>query len=479
MRPVRIFLFFLLLFLFFALLSMLIPGNRVVLSRNLAIKIPAAGNLFRSETRHYANITPILQIESKPDTVSVRHTDLTHPRPVALSQDKVVQPIEYPGNDKSVLFPFFDHLAAIRDSKQGFHVLHFGDSQLEGDRITDYLRARFQKEFGGSGPGLIPLSDEPFRQSLHTTTSGAWKRYSGLGVLDKSLPKGIYGPLGSIFRYKTFAEDTTGPVKPETSTITFSLAGTPSLNLRNFSRLKLFYAHVRKPVFVELKDEENLLSSDSISPGGDPAEFDYSFKAIPGSFTLRFTGTASPDFYAASLDSPEGISFDNIPLRGSSGLEFTRMSRQALQFILRSLNAKLLILEFGVNVLPNPAEDYSYYRTGFYNQLMYLKGIDPELSIIVISVSDASVKNGNDYESYPNVVKIVEAQRAAALKAGCAFWDLYDAMGGKNSMPGWVFANPPLATTDFIHFNYSGARIVGKMFYDALISDYNEYIAGK
>jgi hypothetical protein len=142
----------------------------------------------------------------------------------------------------------------------------------------------------------------------------------------------------------------------------------------------------------------------------------------------------------------------------------------------RALNARLLILQFGVNVVPSEADDFTFYGNSLYVQLCQLKRLDPDLSIIVIGVSDASRKNGDTYESYPSVEKILAAQKAAALKAGCAFWDLYSAMGGKNSMPSWVLAKEPLATTDFLHFNYSGARIVGKMFYSALINDYNEFI---
>lgn len=32
-------------------------------------------------------------------------------------------------------------------------VLHFGDSQVEGDRISDYLRSVLQEKYGGYGPG--------------------------------------------------------------------------------------------------------------------------------------------------------------------------------------------------------------------------------------------------------------------------------------------------------------------------------------
>jgi lysophospholipase L1-like esterase len=58
------------------------------------------------------------------------------------------------------------------------------------------------------------------------------------------------------------------------------------------------------------------------------------------------------------------------------------------------------------------------------------------------------------------------------LKTGCAFWDLYQAMGGKNSMVQWVNATPSLAEKDFTHFNFRGARIIGEMLYNAIIKEY-------
>ena len=43
-------------------------------------------------------------------------------------------------------------------------ILHYGDSQLEGDRITDYFRNRMQQKFGGQGPGIL-LPNEPAASS--------------------------------------------------------------------------------------------------------------------------------------------------------------------------------------------------------------------------------------------------------------------------------------------------------------------------
>ena len=42
-------------------------------------------------------------------------------------------------------------------STQPVRVVHYGDSQIEEDRITNVLRERWQKQYGGGGVGLLPL----------------------------------------------------------------------------------------------------------------------------------------------------------------------------------------------------------------------------------------------------------------------------------------------------------------------------------
>ena len=67
----------------------------------------------------------------------------------------------------------------------------------------------------------------------------------------------------------------------------------------------------------------------------------------------------------------------------------------------------------------------------------------------------------------------------AALENGSAYWDMYLAMGGHNSMPGWVNAEPALAQPDYVHFSTTGSRLIGNMFYNALIYEYNNYLIAK
>ena len=44
----------------------------------------------------------------------------------------------------------------------------------------------------------------------------------------------------------------------------------------------------------------------------------------------------------------------------------------------------------------------------------------------------------------PDLVKMVGVQREVALKAGCAFYSIFEAMGGEGTMGRWYKERPPL-----------------------------------
>jgi len=78
--------------------------------------------------------------------------------------------------------------------------------------------------------------------------------------------------------------------------------------------------------------------------------------------------------------------------------------------------------------------------------------------------------------TYNNLPELVEAMKNVALLTGCGYWNMFDAMGGKNSMPSWVNAEPELARPDYVHFSNRGARLIANMFYNALIIEYNNFL---
>ena len=76
-------------------------------------------------------------------------------------------------------------------SSMPVRVVHYGDSQTEEDRITNVLRERWQKQYGGGGPGLLPL-----HQTVPTRTIRQWISINGVVQTAQGGPKRyiVYGP---------------------------------------------------------------------------------------------------------------------------------------------------------------------------------------------------------------------------------------------------------------------------------------------
>ncbi len=506
MKPYKILLFLLSVFFVLSIFSYVFPNDGIQIGNNLLLKFPHVKSLFTPEESKYADITEILeyhQSDIKEDIEElISDTMVEHPDSIQIadslkadinpdtivSQDTIksiqprVQPgtirqaLEYPNNDKSVLYSFYGHLKNLKQSGELIRVLHYGDSQIEGDRITSYIRNELQKQFGGSGIGLFaPVLIKGTNISMDLKLKGNWDRYTVQDIKKGTI---FHKRLGALMSFGRFA-----PSIPESkmyeAEINLRKSNITYFRTRKFKQCRVFYGYNQRPFIAELKYKDNTLDAELISTSHHLNTLTWDIDGALDEITISFKGEDSPDIYAIALDDHTGIAVDNIPLRGSSGTDFTRTDLAFLRSMYQKLNTKLIILQFGVNLVPYETNNYSYYEKQFYKQLKTLKGLRPDINIIVIGVSDMSKNRMGQYVSYSNIEKIREAQRNAAFKAGCAFWDMYEAMGGKNSMPSWVNNNPPLARTDYTHFTWKGSVIISKMFYEALMHDYNEYIANE
>jgi lysophospholipase L1-like esterase len=98
---------------------------------------------------------------------------------------------------------------------------------------------------------------------------------------------------------------------------------------------------------------------------------------------------------------------------------------------------------------------------------------------LVVGVSDIAKKTEGQWRSYPNIIQIRDAQRNAAAKTNSAYWDLFEVMGGENSILAWAGTNPPLAGKDYIHLTPKGAQVVGEFLFQSLLKDYRSYSNSK
>jgi len=481
MKPVRILGFMSLIYLFLLVIAYFFPKNGISVTDSVQLKFPGLKNIIFPKTITYTDIskiirgsdTGVVEINQYPDQID---TNLSAEMRAKLHR------LQFPGNNRSVIFQFLEALYQLKNEPELIRIMHYGDSQIEGDRMSGTIRYNLQSLFGGSGTGLLPVLDVTPTLSVNKSCSPNWSRYTIFGRHDTTKTGKQFGPMLSFCRFSTSVIDssdndsmmTSAWVKLTPSSRAYSRTG-------EFDHLSIYLGKNKKPLIIEVYNKENLMVVDTLPPFYELKKYTCYFRERPSEITVKLRSGTSPVVYGLSLDNSSGIAVDNIPMRGSSGVDFNRTDLKLLSKFYQSEKVRLLILQFGVNVAPNIVEDYGFYEEWLYKNLISLKKSNPQMSIIVIGISDMARKSeeGGGYESLPNIEKIRDAQRNAAFRAECGFWDTYEAMGGKNSMPSWVFANPPLASTDFTHFNPEGARIIAQMFINALLAEYEDYIKSR
>jgi len=500
MKPYKILLILLSVLLLLFLISLVFPEEGIKISQDLKLDFPSFKDIIHRQKADYKDISHILAstslnlddtsettvqvidslIQNKPsglfyyDSVNIPFDTV---RVKADSIKKLIYKIQYPEDDKSVLYPFFRELKNLKNKNKHIRIIHYGDSQIEGDRITSFIRDKLQKTFGGMGIGLFPAKLlNKYALSMVYDASDNWHKYTVRDIVDTVITHRRLGALASFSRFTPYPESIQSNEEIHEGWVSMRKSEVSYFLCRKYTQCRVFYGYNSDPLIVELYVDTILLDADILIPERKLNILKWTFDNPPDEITLKFSGEDSPDVFGIALDDTIGIAVDNIPLRGSAGLDFAAMDPDILKEMLNKLETKLLIMQFGVNVVPNIVDDYSYYENLFYYSLNKIKQIQPDLSIIVMGVSDMSRKVRGIYESYPNIEKIRDAQRNAAFKAGCAFWDIYEAMGGHNSMPSWVFSDPPLAQKDFIHYSPLGAKILAEMFYNAFITEYNEFL---
>lgn len=358
-------------------------------------------------------------------------------------------------------------LDSLCESKKQVRIMYYGDSQVEGDRITFWLRQALRKEHGGSGPGLFqPLMPVMYTKSIWLKSSPNWKRYNYLSYKSGELSHNKLGPFMSICRYLPEGEISSVSVKASVRIRPSQFADSA---VAEFNVLRIFYSNPAGKVNVDVKSDNLTVLNDSLKYCRELNEVDCDLGRTHD-VLIEFEGRVSPDIYCLSIESRNGIIVDNIPQRGSAGLEFTMVDRKNLEESYNKIAPDLIILHYGLNIVKNVRNEYLYYEHGLSRQIARLKETAHSSRLLVIGVTDMASSENGLIESYDNIPSIIKSQQTTADETGASFWDSYSAMGGKSSIILWSKKKPPLAQSDYVHFTYPGADTLSKLLYGALFT---------
>ncbi len=451
---------------------------------NMSLKFPTSDEFFGFENNNTINVQDSISSELKELQELENKKDST--KKIVVSQlDSIILNAKLDslrllkrsiqGNEKALtsLVRFFNSLDKAK--KEKVRIIHYGDSQIESDRITSYLRNELQKKFGGNGVGLFPIISVSKKWTLNNEYSSNWIRYAGFGRKNPLITNNEFGALMSFTRFVPIEESINSSDKKEVEAwVKIKKSKLGYRRIKSFSELNIYLKNNLENVNYQIIVGIDTLKTGIVQAGTPFQKIQLNFSHTPEEILVSFKGKDSPEILGMSLEGHKGVVMDNIPLRGSSGTLFTKQDATLLKKMYTSLSPKLIILEFGGNTIPytKSKRQASDYGNWFKQQIKFIKRLNPDVPILVIGPSDMSYKNKTEFETYPYLEAVRDALKEATLSSDCLFWDMYESMGGKNSMPSWVNAEPALANADYIHFSSKGSVKIAELFYEELMKLY-------
>ena len=451
MRPFRSFLLLLIFLICFTGLYYVIPGHLNLPGINYFLP-----GLFTGEVPVQKDTSLIIQNVRRADSVKKHITNVT-----GKNLHNVL-----PVNTKfpQYISRYFD---SLESRGQQIRIMYYGDSQLEGDRITSYLRWTLRRRYGGTGPGLLlPLMPVMYTKTVYIRSSSNWERYNYLSFRDGTIKTKSLGPFMTVCRFLP-----PGKISPtrEKANVRIVPSQFADSSASQFDYIRIFYGNTPGKVNMVTSIYGIRVFSDTLAVGPGLHELRHPVGKARD-INIEFEGNVSPDIYGISIESYSGIQVDNIPQRGSAGFEFTMVDRNNLKDSYKLLSPDLFILQYGLNIVRDVRSDYTFYENGMLNQLKRIKELCPGVPILVLGLTDMAYIEGDSIRSFPNITKIIEAQRRATERAGEYFWDTWAAMGGKLSIVRWANKNPPLAQNDYVHFTYNGADTLSSLLVNKMLT---------
>jgi lysophospholipase L1-like esterase len=374
--------------------------------------------------------------------------------------------IHLPNND----YTYFDSLFYLLEHAQADHkvyrVMHYGDSQIEMDRITSVLRQRMQEMFGGSGPGMISAVKRISSISLTQGYSGNLVRYALVG--DSTSRKASHSRYGVMTQFC----QTTGQ-----STVNFSTSKNSQAydKVREISRVSVLLGNNSEGFRATLKAGNIQEETRSCPAKSGATLLTWELPDNIEKGTITFQGNA--EIYGIMLDGGYGVNVDNDALRGCSGTIFTRISKPLMKESFELTDTRMIILQFGGNRMPiiNNSKQVSSYMRELDKQVKYFQEVAPQATILFIGPADMGKSYNGKMGSYKMMSEVNDSIMAMALSNNVAYWDMFHVMGGEGSMAQYVKHKPPLGSPDHIHFTFLGAQEMGNDLSKSLIIYHDFY----
>lgn len=366
-----------------------------------------------------------------------------------------------------VMRHFYRKLARVALKEEGAvaRISHFGDSAIAADGMPSATRRLLQRTFGDGGHGfsLVAASNNWYRRKdINWSTRGFRTEL----FISRQSPDGRYGYggtaaigyLGARARWET-VEGPEGTVGTRASRIRV-----PYLAQKGGGR------------FVIRVDGEDQLEVDTESPEKEDRTAEVGIDDGPHTIEIKNVGGGATKLYGAIIERTEGVVVDGLGTIGARDTRWLNVDKDHMAWSFAARDPDLAVFMYGGNQLEDKVSMERYERS-LTEVVGRWKEALGERTCLVMSAMDHGERYRGRVRTVKRLVDIMAVQERVALAEGCAWFSLYEAMGGDGSIGKWHEAG--LAEGDLAHPTAKGAVVLGQLFYKALMKGFSDYVAAE
>jgi lysophospholipase L1-like esterase len=354
---------------------------------------------------------------------------------------------------------------ALRKSgAQPVRVMHYGDSTLAGDGIAKTVRRRMKAAFGDAGPGFFVAGMDPRwmrRDDVRIVREGDWDIHTILFGGNQ----GRYGLGGVVAKSKRGGH---------------ILVTGPKVGAKLGQRVEIYTHKSGRNDAVRLTvNGAQLAGLEKISH----SQFDQWVLATGVDVDSLKISIVEPglEVYGAVIEGGQGVTWETTAVVGVASGSVRQFNSAHLADQTAARRPELIVIMLGGNETGHPgllSPDGATYKNGFSSAVRTLKQGAPQAACLIMSPLDQGVL-ADDGQIYSRKVmpQMVKFQREVSQELGCAFWDSWQFMGGRNSFSRWL--QQGLAWTDLVHLTDKGLTKIGNGFGDALLAAYQQSQEGR
>lgn len=352
-----------------------------------------------------------------------------------------------------------------RANSKRVNILHIGDSHIQADFYTGYVRENIQKIFGYGGRGFIfPYACAGTHSTYDYRT---WKYGNWDGARNVKNPNLMdIGITGAVART---TDDKAG----------FKFGFKEGILMPEFTVLKIYCKKDSQSFNLKLKlanYDDTIYLSTNARPNSPYIRVD--LPIVSDTFEVFVDKTDSTqtffECYGLMIESckDKGVTYSSV---GINGAGFNNVLAQTLfEGQVQELKPDLVVIDLGANDFYGLNYNEVELRTNLESLIASIKKASPNASVLVSCSQDIYYRRRkNVYATYP-FSKLVQT---TAKANGAVWYDYFAISGGQYSMQKWRRYH--LAKNDKVHLTTAGYNLKGDLFLNAMLNSYLEYLKGR